>query len=108
MSTSIDYSTLAIGALIGVGCRKQIKACAKVAATTAASLASSAALAANTVATQVYESEKTQQPQQPQDNGNGNQEKEMKVQYEMTPDELEYVLRMLMDILSKKNRMHLD
>ena len=66
MANTIDFTTLAIGALIGVGCKEQLKACAKVAATTAASLASSAALAANTVAAEVYESEKTQAPQQPQ------------------------------------------
>ena len=55
MASSIDYGTLCLGALIGVGCRKQIKAAAKVAATTAASLASSAAIAANTAAAQMYD-----------------------------------------------------
>ena len=55
MASSIDYGTLAIGALIGVGCRKQIKSAAKVAATTAASLASSAAVAVNSVAAQMYD-----------------------------------------------------
>ena len=50
MASSIDYGTLAIGALIGVGCRKQLKAAARVAATTAASLASSAASAMAEVA----------------------------------------------------------
>ena len=53
--SSIDYGTLAIGALIGVGCRKQIKSCAKVAATTAASLASSVAVAVNSAAAQMYD-----------------------------------------------------
>ena len=33
----------------------------------------------------------------------------MRFTTEMTPDELEYVIRMFMDIiLSKKNHMHLD
>ena len=32
----------------------------------------------------------------------------MRVSYELTPDELEYILRMLMDILNKKNHIHLD
>ena len=54
MASSIDYGTLAIGALIGIGCRKQIKACAKVAATTAASLASATAVAVNSAAAQMY------------------------------------------------------
>ena len=62
MASSIDYGTLAIGALIGVGCKKQIKSAAKIAATTAASLASSAAIAVNSVAAQVYD--KPKQPNQ--------------------------------------------
>ena len=32
----------------------------------------------------------------------------MRVTYEATPDEIEYTLRMLMDILVKKNHIHLD
>ena len=32
----------------------------------------------------------------------------MTLRYEMTPDELEYIIRMLMDILKKKNHMHLN
>ena len=32
----------------------------------------------------------------------------MIVKYNITPDELEYIVRMLIDILSKKNRLHLD
>ena len=55
MASSIDYGTLAIGALIGVGCRKQLKSCAKVAATTAASLASAAAVAVNSAAATMYD-----------------------------------------------------
>ena len=58
--SSIDMGTLAIGALIGVGCKKQIKAAAKIAATTAASLASSAAVAVNTAAAQIEKPEGTQ------------------------------------------------
>ena len=55
MSSSIDYGTLAIGALIGVGCKRQLKSAAKIAATTAASLASSAAVAVNSAAAQMYD-----------------------------------------------------
>ena len=58
--SSIDMGTLAIGALIGVGCKKQIKAAAKIAATTAASLAASAAVAVNTAAAQIEKPEVTQ------------------------------------------------
>ena len=32
----------------------------------------------------------------------------MTVKYTITPDELEYIIRMFMDILSQKNHMHLD
>ena len=51
---SIDWSTLAVGALIGIGCRKQLKSTARVAATTAASLASAAAVAVNAAAAETY------------------------------------------------------
>ena len=64
MANSIDWGTLALGTLIGVGCREQLKSCAKVAATTAASLASSAAVAVNSVAAQMYQPEETQADQQ--------------------------------------------
>ena len=56
MANSIDFTTLAIGALIGVGCRKQLKACGRVAATTAASLAGAAAQAAAQVAKEANKS----------------------------------------------------
>ena len=70
MANTIDYGTLAIGALIGVGCRKQLKAAGRVAATTAASLASSAAVAVNSVAAQMYDqSDNSQTGQAPQGNG---------------------------------------
>ena len=68
MSSSIDYGTLAVGALIGVGCRKQLKSCAKVAATTAASLASSAAIAVNSAAAEMYQDDHSNQNGQ---SGNG-------------------------------------
>ena len=58
MSTSIDYGTLAVGALIGIGCKKQLKACGRIAATTAANLAGVAAATAAQVA---EETQKTQQ-----------------------------------------------
>ena len=62
MANTIDWSTLALGTLIGVGCRKQLKSAAKVAATTVASLTSSAAIAANSAAAQMYDQpEKTGQ-----------------------------------------------
>ena len=69
--SSIDYGTLVVGALIGVGCRKELKSAAKVAATTAASLASSVAVAVNSAAAQVY-SEEPQAPQGTTQNTNGN------------------------------------
>ena len=113
MSTSIDYGTLTIGALIGVGCREQLKSAAKVAATTAASLASSVAVAVNSAAAQMYDQSGTQTGQQggttTTQGTNGNQEKEkMKFQYEMTPEELEYVICIIMRLMKEKNRMHLD
>ena len=47
---SIDWSMVGLGALIGVGCRKQLKAASRIAATTAASLAGAAAQAVASVA----------------------------------------------------------
>ena len=64
MASSIDWGTLALGALVGVGCKEQLKSAAKVAATTAASLASSAAVAVNSVAAQMYD-QSTQAGQAP-------------------------------------------
>ena len=32
----------------------------------------------------------------------------MRISYEMTPDEMEYIVRMIMDILARKNHIHLD
>ena len=79
MANTIDYGTLAIGALIGVGCRNELKSAAKVAATTAASLVSSAAIAANSIAAQMYDGQKPDQNGQAADQngqagqaGNGN------------------------------------
>ena len=69
MASSIDYGTLAIGALIGIGCRKQIKACAKVAATTAASLASATAVAVNSAAAQMYNQQESASAGQGNANG---------------------------------------
>ena len=67
MSSSIDYGTLALGALIGVGCKEQLKACGHVAAQTAASLAGVAAQTAQQVAKESFQS-----PEAGQGNGNGN------------------------------------
>ena len=50
---SIDWTTLAVGALIGVGCRKQIKSATRVAATLASSLATTAAAAVTAAAAEV-------------------------------------------------------
>ena len=50
---SIDYGTLAVGALVGIGCRKQIKAAGRVAANLASSLATTAAIAVNSAAAEM-------------------------------------------------------
>ena len=52
---SIDWTVLGLGALVGIGCRKQLKAAGRVAATTAASLAGVAATAAKQVADEASE-----------------------------------------------------
>lgn len=57
---SIDWTILGLGALIGVGCRKQLATAGRVAATTAASLAGVAATAAQQVANET----KSQEPEQ--------------------------------------------
>ena len=55
MANSIDFTTLALGALVGLGCKEQLKACGRVAAVTAANLASVAATAAAQVAAETAE-----------------------------------------------------
>ena len=62
MSSSIDFGTLCVGALVGMGCRKQLKSAARVAAVTAANLAGVAATAAAQVAAETSKS--AQQGQQ--------------------------------------------
>ena len=52
---SIDWGTMALGALVGIGCRKQLKACGRVVAQTAASLAGVAAQTAAQVAQETSE-----------------------------------------------------
>ena len=32
----------------------------------------------------------------------------MTIKYTITPDELEYIIRMIMDLLAQKNHLHLD
>ena len=59
MANSIDWGTLALGAVVGIGCRKQLKSAAKVAATTAASLAETAAVAVAEVAKETQKTEKS-------------------------------------------------
>ena len=53
---SIDWTVLGLGALVGIGCSKQLKAAGKIAATTAASLATTAAAAAQQVAKEAEKS----------------------------------------------------
>ena len=48
--SSIDWGTMALGAIVGIGCRKQLTAAGRVAAEAAASLAGVAAEAAQQVA----------------------------------------------------------
>ena len=47
---SIDWGMIGLGALVGVGCRKQLKAAGRIAASTAASIAGVAAQTAQQVA----------------------------------------------------------
>lgn len=54
---NIDWTVLGLGALVGIGCREQLKACGRVAATTAASLAATAAQAAAQVAAETQSAE---------------------------------------------------
>ena len=56
MSNSIDLGTLALGALVGVGCRKQLKAAGRVAAATVANLAGVAATTAQQIAKETEKS----------------------------------------------------
>ncbi len=58
---SIDWTVLGLGALVGIGCRKQLKTCGRVAATTAASLAGVAAEAAQQVAKETSEKKAPEQ-----------------------------------------------
>lgn len=60
---SIDWSTLAVGALIGIGCRKQLRAASRVAAVTAANLAGVAATAAAQVARETQETSQSSEEQ---------------------------------------------
>lgn len=71
MANSIDFGTLCVGALIGMGCRKQLKAAGRIAANTAASLAGAAATAAAEVAKETQKTESTQSTQSTQA-GQGN------------------------------------
>ncbi len=58
---SIDWGMVGIGALIGVGCRKQLKAAGRIAASTAASLAGVAAQTAASVAKETSEKKAPEQ-----------------------------------------------
>ena len=63
MANSIDFGTLALGALIGIGCKKQLKAAGRIAASTAASLAGVAAATAQQVAQETQKTEKSPEEQ---------------------------------------------
>ena len=56
MASSIDFTTLALGTLIGIGCRKQLKSAGRIAAATVANLAGVAAGAAASVAKETSQS----------------------------------------------------
>ena len=60
---SIDWGMIGLGALVGVGCRKQLKAASRIAATTAASLAGAAAQAVAEVAKETQKTEKSAEEQ---------------------------------------------
>ena len=64
MANSIDFTTLAVGALIGIGCKKQLRAAGRIAASTAASLAGVAAQTAAQVASETYRSQEQEDVQQ--------------------------------------------
>ena len=61
MANSIDWSAIALGAVVGIGCRKQIKSAAKIAVGTAATLACACADAAADAANAVAQSAKDNQ-----------------------------------------------
>ena len=76
MSNSIDWGTLTLGALIGVGCRKQIKSAGRIAANTVSVLAGAASAAADQIAQSPEEKAAdtwlNHMDQQIQSNGNSN------------------------------------
>ena len=57
MASSIDFTTLAVGALIGVGCQEQLKTASRIAANFAASLAGATAQAVSQVAEETKSSQ---------------------------------------------------
>ena len=68
MANTIDFTTLALGAVIGMGCRKQLRAAGKVAASAVAAVTTAAAQAAQQVA------QETESPKDPQNGQNGKKE----------------------------------
>ena len=75
MANSIDFTTLAVGTLIGMGCKKQLKSAAKITASLAASLAGATATAVAEAAEQINKNQSTEQDpqgQQAQNPQNGN------------------------------------
>ena len=71
MANSIDFGTLCLGALVGMGCRKQLKAAGRIAANTAASLAGAAASAAAEVAKETKSPEQATEETQAGQAGQG-------------------------------------
>ena len=60
---SIDWGMLGLGALVGIGCRKQLKSAGRVVAQTAASLAGVAASTAAQIAEETQKSVKSPEEQ---------------------------------------------
>lgn len=60
---SIDWGMIGLGALVGVGCRKQLRAATRVAASTAASLAGVAAATAQQIANEANKSQASAEEQ---------------------------------------------
>lgn len=58
---SIDWGMVGLGALIGVGCRQELRAAGRIAATTAASLAATAATAAQQVANETTQAKSAEE-----------------------------------------------
>ena len=111
MANSIDIGAIALGAALGYGLRKEIRSTGNVCRNALlAAVAGAAATAAAKSPEEKAADWLNRMDQQIQSNGNSNgqnQEVVMTIKYTITPDEMEYLIRMLIDIL-EKNRVHLD